>query len=254
MKRRVTARGLVLRVVAVREADVLVTALCEAEGKVSFGARGARASRRRFAGAFEPFHGVRFVYDDDGKDVAALREAEVVRPRVDVTRDLACVDAAGRLLRWARHVCPPRIPEPAAYERLEGALDRLEEVARAGGSEAAAALQAAGMLAAAGLGLLRDVGYGLETSRCVLCGRARPRGRSASVDAARGGVVCSPCGGRGVAVPGDVLDLAGVADVAPLDALGAASAHLVPLVEGVLALHAGYDGGDRALVPGARDV
>jgi DNA repair protein RecO (recombination protein O) len=108
-----------------------------------------------------------------------------VRTRSRVATSLDALGAAGSALRWARHLFPPRTPEPAGWRVLVGLLDALEEGAPSPRKE----------LACAGLALLAAVGYGLEFDRCVSCGRPCPSSKAACIDAARGGLVCRACGG-----------------------------------------------------------
>src|ERR1700757_4478128 len=57
------SEAIVLRTYPMREADLLVTLLTRAEGKVRGVARSAKKSKRRFGGALEPLTYVRAFYD-----------------------------------------------------------------------------------------------------------------------------------------------------------------------------------------------
>lgn len=184
----IASDALLLRSVAYGESDVVATVLTESDGKLSCLARGARKSKRRFAGALEPVHTLALRIDDKGAEMCALREARIARAREGLTRHLDAVEAAGHALRWARQLCPPRTPEPGAWATLVGLLDALDTAGATG-----RAAHPKVLLAGAALRLLADVGWALELSQCVACGRARPEGRSAYVDASRGGIVCRAC-------------------------------------------------------------
>jgi DNA repair protein RecO (recombination protein O) len=177
--------ALVVRTVAYGEADVITTLLTETDGKLSALMRGGRKSKRRASGGLEPFHTVRVRLDDRGGDLVTLRDAQVVRARTGITGSLDALEAGGLLLRWLRHLSPPRHPEPAAWVTTTALLDALD----------ACPASPRTRLAVAALRLLADVGYGLELERCVTCGRPCPETRSAYVDPARGGIVCQSCGG-----------------------------------------------------------
>ncbi|HEY2368740.1 MAG TPA: DNA repair protein RecO, partial [Polyangiaceae bacterium] len=110
--RRVVTQALVVRSVAYGEADLIVTFLTEAEGKVSAIVRGARRGSRRVAGALEPMHSIAVTYEDKGTELVTLKEAHVVRARTGLMTRLEAMDAAGTALRWARHMFPPKTPEP----------------------------------------------------------------------------------------------------------------------------------------------
>jgi DNA repair protein RecO (recombination protein O) len=178
----------VLRVVHYAEADVILTLFTRAIGKVAAMARGARKSRRRFAGVLEPMHTLSVELDErPGADLLGLREARIVRPRLHLASDLDRIGAAGQALRWARDGSPARTAEPAVFDEIVALLDRLDE------PDAGADPQA--LLAATGLRLLRDFGYGLTLSECVRCGKRCDPKRGAWVDASAGGLVCLACGG-----------------------------------------------------------
>ncbi|MBV9948715.1 MAG: DNA repair protein RecO [Myxococcales bacterium] len=182
---RIESDALVVRTVEFGEADVVATLLTEQVGKIGAVVRGARKGSRRVGGALEPIHTIAVHLEDRGGDLATLKEARIVRQRPRVTTDLDALGAAGTVLRWARHLFPPRTPEPEGWRVLVGLLDALES----GDSSPRRAL------ASAGLALLAAVGYGLELERCVACGRECPDGRAACVDPRRGGLLCRACGG-----------------------------------------------------------
>ena len=103
------------------------------------------------------------------------------------------------------------------------------------------------ILAQAGLRLLADVGYALDLERCVQCGKECPPGRAARVDPARGGLVCSACGGGRVVLGAEVRAKAIAGERArarrrgrpPMTAADAED--LLVLVDGAMAAHAGFD-------------
>ena len=183
--KQIETDALLVRSIAYGESDIIATLLTRALGKVSVMVRGGRKSTKRVGGAMEPFHTISVHLEDRGGELSTLREARIVRIRSGIAGSLAALDVAGSALRWARHLCPPRTPEPQAYETLIDLLDSLD--LQQGDPRAD--------LARAALRLLTDVGYALDLERCVTCGKACPSGRPAFVDAARGGIVCSSCGG-----------------------------------------------------------
>ncbi len=162
--------------------------MTESHGKVGARFRGGRRSTRRASGGVEPFHTLEVALDDRGGDLMALRECRLVRVRARLVDSLEAMDAAGHALRWTRHLLPTRHAEPQAWTALTRLLDGLD-------GETLAAPRA--HLALTGLRLLAAVGYALELSQCVVCARPCPDASPAYVDAARGGIVCSACGGRG---------------------------------------------------------
>ncbi len=232
--RRVTTDALLLRAVAYGEADVIATFLGEAEGRVALIARGARKGTARLGGALEPFHTVRLGYDDRGTDVATLKEAAIQRVRLGLASNLGALDAAGRALRWVRHVCPPRTPEPGVFHEATELLDRID--AEPG--------QAGLALAAFGLRLLGEAGYGLELERCIRCGKACPAERPAAFDTTRGGLLCRACGGGGFVLSAAARAAArALAAGRPLAEPPSAElvATLTDLVDASMAAHTGYE-------------
>ena len=124
--KRIESAALLVRSVAYGEADIIATFFTETDGKLSAIVRGARRSTKRFGGALEPIHELFIVLDDKGKELCVLKEARIVRPREGIVSDLDLMDAAGRALRWVRHLCPARTPEPSAWDSLRALLDVLD--------------------------------------------------------------------------------------------------------------------------------
>jgi DNA repair protein RecO (recombination protein O) len=252
--RRIETPALLVRSVPLGESDLVVTFFTKAEGKLSAMVRGARRSQKRFGGALEPIHGLAVRLADRGKELCSLEEARVERPRSGITGDLARMDAAGHALRWVRHLCPPRTPEPGVWDALVGVLDALDVVSRPG--DPAAAVTPVQDLAAFGLRLLAAMGYALDLSQCVSCGKPCPRGRSAFVDAARGGLVCTTCGGARRTISADLREAA--LALSSLSSGGRAppslgervltaeeAGELVDLVEEGLVAHASFESAPR---------
>ncbi len=235
--RRFVTSALLVRSVAVGEADLVVTFFTQSDGKVSAMVRGARRSRKRFGGALEPIHGLSVQLVDRGKELCTLEEARVERPRTGITSDLARMDVAGHALRWVRHLSPQRTPEPGVWAALVETLDALDAAPTAADPPLVT-------LARFGLRLLAEMGYGLDLEQCVRCGKPCPPGRAAFLDAARGGLVCMSCGGARRAIQGDVREAAVslAKSDAPVALTPAQASELVDIVEEAMAAHAGFDG------------
>jgi DNA repair protein RecO (recombination protein O) len=226
------SHALVVRTVEVGESDVIATLVTEEAGKVSAIVRGARKGSRRVGGALEPVHTIAVLLEDKGAELTTLKEARIVRMRTIVVGDLDALEAAGTALRWARHLFPPRTPEPAGWAVLIALLDALD--ARAGSPRQE--------LARAGLAMLAAVGYALELDACAICGRPCPEGRSACVDPARGGLVCRACGGATSVLLPEARDAALSLAVGRSTGVSDASAEIVlGLVDRAMAAHAGFE-------------
>lgn len=185
---RIATQALLLRRVEYGETDLVLTLLTQKLGKVSALARGARKSSKRFGSALEPMHTLSVELDErPGAELFTLLEAKLLVPRATILTSLAALEAAGKALSWVRRAAPPRTPEEAPYEVLTTLLDRL--------NAAPAPESCSVALAEAGLSLLSAFGWGIDFERCVRCGRQAQASQSASVDAARGGLICRSCGG-----------------------------------------------------------
>lgn len=233
MIRRIDSAALLIRSVPFGEADVIATFFTRDAGKIAAIVRGARRSAKRFGGALEPIHGLWISLEDKGKDLCALKEARIERPRITIATSLEAMEAAGRALRWIRHLCPARTPEPAAWRSLAALLDALDA--------AHGANEARQHVAVFGVRLLTDVGYALELDRCIRCGRACPEGRSAFVDAAGGGLVCTSCGGARRTMSGELRALASRAQRGTPVALSEELAEeMIAITEEAMAAHADF--------------
>lgn len=230
--------ALLVRAIPYGEADLVAQFFTERHGRLSAMVRGGRRSKKRASGGFEPFHTLHLRLDDRGAELCTLRDAEISQVRGGLVASLPAMDAGGRALRWARTLFPPRVAEPEAWSTLVGLLDALD-AAEAGDAGAPATL-----LAWAGLRLLASAGFGLELEACIVCGKVCPESRRALVDVARGGVVCTGCGGGALSLPWPVRRLAQglaraetAADLAPHVAPTAARA-LLELVARAMEHHA----------------
>jgi DNA repair protein RecO (recombination protein O) len=242
--RRIDSAALLVRSVPYGESDVVATFFTEETGKLSAIVRGARKSTRRFTGALEPIHELIVAIEDKGKELCVLKEARIRRARTGITTSLEAMEASGHALRWIRHLCPARTPEPGAWRSLDALLDALDgECVERGAVDArAGAISSRRHLAVFGLRLLTDVGYALELERCIRCARPCPEGRSAFVDAGAGGVICTSCGGARRTITGELRALAVRAQRGePIELAWETASGLVDVVEEAMAVHAGFD-------------
>lgn len=203
----VTTRAFVLRSVDYRESDRILTLLTEQLGKVDAIAKGARSSRRRFAGALEPFALLEVTLGPGrGRDrLMVVSEASVLVDNRGLATDLGKVGAAAYLTELARETTPQEEPDPRTFEALAVGLRLLA-------SDGALVRP---LLIASQLRILALAGFAVSTGACNVCGKGLPGGRKAYFDPRRGGVICTSCGG------GPILFEAPVADA--LAALGSST-------------------------------
>jgi DNA repair protein RecO (recombination protein O) len=229
---RIEGDALVVRTVEIGEADVIATLVTEQAGKVGAVVRGARKGSPRVGGALEPIHTIAVLLEDGGGELATLKEARIVRTRPRVAENLEALGAAGSALRWARHLFPPRTPEPVGWRVLIDLLDVLDECTGSPRRE----------LASAGLALLSAVGYGLELKGCVSCGRPCPEGKAACVDPARGGLVCRACGGASTVLsPEEREGVRALASGRANEATEGQADTVLDLIDRALAAHTGLE-------------
>lgn len=239
MRRRVESEALLVRSVPYGESDVVATFFTEGAGKVAALVRGARRSTKRLEGGLEPMHVLAVTLTDGGGELMRLEGSRVARLHLALTANLDALEAAGRALRWVRHLCPARTPEPGVWRGLSNLLATLDAVSEAG-EDARAPMERS--LARFGFLLLAEVGYGLELDRCTRCDKPVPPGRAAMLDANAGGAVCSSCGGGPLRLSARVRALASaLARGEDADATLAEARALVKLAEDVMAAHGGLD-------------
>lgn len=235
-RKEIETEGLLVRAVPFGETDVIATFLTESDGKLAAMIRNGRKPSKRLEGVLEPFHTLSLRFDDRGKELCVLREARIVKVRTGLSSDLNALDAAGKSLRWARHLCPPRIKETRAWEIVNALLDELNLFPK-GSSNA--------LLAKTGLELLSAVGYELDFSRCTSCGKECPEERNAMFDAALGGLACLNCGGGTRVLSPRLRNVAKSLTRSPEEPLSPPIAAdeagaLVAIVEETLAAHANF--------------
>ncbi|HEY5958072.1 MAG TPA: DNA repair protein RecO, partial [Polyangiaceae bacterium] len=219
------------------ESDLILNVLTDTLGRIGVIARGARASRRRFAGGVESFHGLRFTLEEPQHgDLYRLREARLEMPRMRLTSNLKALDVAGRALGWVRAVTPTNTPEPEAFALCTRLLDRLDETPPEN------ARLSDYVLAEFGLVLLDVLGWALELERCVRCGRACPSTSASTIEPRLGGIVCQRCGGARIRLSAALRQRMHDAMIGnPTSLPDAESALVLTIVEASLQAHAGID-------------
>lgn len=182
----------VLRVVDYRDADRIVTLLTADLGKVAALARGARRSRRRFAGSLEPYALVRVEVGLGHGEVGRLVSATVVRPFPRILTELRRMAYAGAATELVREVTPAREPDARVFHTVERFFELMDEVGQAR-EERLLAFQ---------IRLLSLAGFAPALSTCGRCGKRAAEGQAALFDPASGSVVCRSCGGAPLKLSG----------------------------------------------------
>ena len=194
-------QALVLGSLDYGEADRLVTLFTRSHGKVTAFAAHARKSKRRFAGALEPFTLVNVWLVERSGNTFRLDLAEPERTFHGIREDLSLIARAMYCLELCRELLREQEPHVELLDLAVDYLSQLEQKKAGPTSLLAFELQT---LALAGFMPRFDV--------CALCGKSwgpRPK-----FDPDHGGAVCDTCALRtrgGVAVEGGLLEaLAGL--------------------------------------------
>lgn len=183
MTGRVKLTGIVLRVVDYGDADRIVTLLTRERGKVSAFARGARASRRRFGGALEPFTLLSAeARERAGSDLLGLDDVAVERGFGAIRGDLARIACAGYAAELTRELVRDHEPHDDLFDLLLGYLAALE-----------AAPARPAVLRAFELGALKAAGLMPRLDGCARCAAPIAGAGRVRFDPAHGGVLCPGC-------------------------------------------------------------
>jgi len=183
---RLKLTAVVLRTIDHGESDRVVTLLCRGRGRLGAFARGARASRKRFAGALEPFTllSVELV-GRPASDLWRLESASVERGFHGIRGDLARIACAAYAVELARELTRDQEPHDELFDLLVDYLGRLDD---------APARPAA--LRAFELAALAATGFQPRLDGCARCGGALQEAGLA-FSPADGGVLCAGCAAGG---------------------------------------------------------
>jgi DNA repair protein RecO (recombination protein O) len=176
---------LLLRSVDYGEADRVLTLLTRSEGKVSVLAKGARRSKRRFAGALEPFSILRVEVAAGRSGLARLESATIARAFPKLLGDLSRMTTAGALLGLVRELSVEAVADPEVFDDVVTLLEALD----------ARELSESALAVCFQLQLLSRAGFSPRLDACGSCGKRPEPGRATDFDARRGYIVCQSCGG-----------------------------------------------------------
>jgi DNA repair protein RecO (recombination protein O) len=204
----ISTAAFVLRTRPHGESDRLVTVITEEHGKLTGIAKGAKNSRRRFAGTLEPFVQIRAVFQlRPHSDLVFLQRCELVCPLHGFTTDLARYAAGSYVLELADRMVLGRESSVEVYRLVRAVL---EDIDRTGASDA--------VLGAYELRLLAASGYEPAFGSCRACGRPVDGTPTVYLIPERGGLLCRPC-----VPPGEIVRPVSGGTARRLTALAAAS-------------------------------
>lgn len=181
---RFSDEALVLTTVDYGDADRLVTLLTRDHGKLTAFAAGARKSKRRFAGALEPFTHLKVQLVERRGSTVRLDGADILQSFHRIREDLGRISRAMYAVELGRELCRDREPHSRLFELLSEYLGLLERNAAGPTSLIAFELTALG-----------EAGFQPRFDACAICGGA-PGEVTTRFDPEHGGVVCERCGPR----------------------------------------------------------
>jgi len=121
-----SAEAFILRTSRLGESDVLVSLFTEEEGKLRGVARGARRSRRRFAGALEPLTRVRVSFvEREGRDLARIDDLEVRQSFFQAQAEPAVAAACGYVVEVVDQFAREKEPDERFFRLVGTVLDGL---------------------------------------------------------------------------------------------------------------------------------
>jgi DNA repair protein RecO (recombination protein O) len=175
----------VLRSVAFRDADRIVTLFTRDHGKLSALARGARSSKRRFGAGLGLFVVGRAELREGRGELWTLASFDVVREFTRVAADVAAMAHASYATELVRELTAAEQADAAVFDLLVELYGLLVERG-----------PAPAVLRAFELALLAAVGLAPALDRCVACGDESDESLDAAgavLDPSRGGLVCAAC-------------------------------------------------------------
>jgi DNA repair protein RecO (recombination protein O) len=200
----VTADATILQAFPFSETSKILRLLTATHGVQSVIARGARRPKSRYGGILEPFtDGVATFYLKDNRDLHALRDFDLERPRQPLGRDLVRFGTASLLAEIVLRTGSEQA-SPEVFGAVRAALGDLERVP---------ARQLEAVALAHAWTLITALGFGPALDQCVHCGAALPD-EDLFFDYGAGGSLCGQCGGGAGA--GRVLPLRARQDLAAL--------------------------------------
>lgn len=175
---RARVEGVVVRLATFGDAHRVVELLSPTHGRLALVARGARASKKRFAGVLDAFASLRCEVELAPTGLSTLVSADLENLRLGIRRSLEGIERAASLSQLAQRLAPEHAHADRLHDSLVLGLDALDrgELAPAAGAY---------------LGLLVAAGIGPDLTSCAACGAKDPT-RGALV-AELHGLVCPSC-------------------------------------------------------------
>jgi DNA repair protein RecO (recombination protein O) len=189
----VEAEAIVLRTLNYQEADRVVTMFVRELGKVSALARGARKSRRRFAGLGSFALGKASIRERGG-ELWSLEGFEVTNPRTALGSDLVKAAHAAYACELVERLCAGHQADSDVFHLLDDVLNLLAEGA-----------PSAERLRCFELAMLSIHGLAPDFDQCSACARSDLAQTGGRWHMEAGVMNCPECGSKGLVVAAPVL-------------------------------------------------
>ena len=124
--KRAEAEAIVLRLTDYGEADRIVTCFSLEQGKLQGVARGAKRSKKRFAGALEPFAHLKLQLQL-GNSLPTLASADIVGIFPGIRADLTKIGCAAYACELVERLSPEDEANPRLFRLLYCYLERLDQ-------------------------------------------------------------------------------------------------------------------------------
>ncbi len=164
------------------ETDRVLRVLSDRYGMFDVVARGLRRAASRRAGHLEPLTRVDLLLAH-GRTYDVVTQAQARAVYRSLRESLELLALAGQAVDLVCALLPERQESAGVYRRLVWLLEQLD--AASGGGRVALLFFV--------VGVLREVGFGIEAGRCVRCGRDLAADQDLVLSAAAGGAVCRVC-------------------------------------------------------------
>jgi DNA repair protein RecO (recombination protein O) len=153
-------KAIVLNSLSYSDSDLIVTFLSPEQGIIKGMAKGARKSRKRFAGCFEPFNLLSLeIFIKESGGLARVDSADILDARYGIREDLARINAGALMLELVSALEAPGAGASEVFGLLDTALKTLE------GSP-----DPAGLAAVYAIKYLKLSGYKMPLESCSKCG------------------------------------------------------------------------------------
>jgi len=175
------SKAFLLRTRAYSESDVIAVLLTRDHGKISGIARGARRSKRRFAGpALEPLHELEIRFKRrPNVELVFLDESRLVEPFDAITSSVEAFAWSAYLTELSEVVLPLGEPCSGVYDLYRATLEGLSRGVDAEGASQHFVLR-----------VLEHAGWCPDFERCGICGSFLESSVRPIVDPRGGGVIC----------------------------------------------------------------